>query len=62
MPDNAEDCEPPTKFLTLPFVPPTFNWNASNLYAQFKLFIAKVEFAFKVLMPKTMVMPKWVPY
>ena len=32
---------------TLPFKSPEFDWNASNLYSQFKLFKTKVEFAFK---------------
>ena len=31
----------------VPFKPPKFDWNASNLYSQFKLFKTKVEFAFK---------------
>ena len=39
--------DPPVKILTLPFRPPKFNWNASNLYSQFKLFKTKVEFSFK---------------
>ena len=43
--DDAAD--PPGKIPTLPFKPPEFDWNASNLYSQFKLFKTKVEFAFK---------------
>ena len=43
--DGAVD--PPAKIPTLPFKPPKFDWNASNLYSQFKLFKTKVEFAFK---------------
>ena len=43
--DDASN--PPTKIPTLPFKPPKFDWNASNLYSQFKLFKTKVEFAFK---------------
>ena len=43
--DDAVD--PPAKIPTLPFKPPKFDWNASNLYSQFKLFKTKVEFAFK---------------
>ena len=43
--DDAVD--PPAKIPTLPFKPPKFDWNASNLYTQFKLFKTKVEFAFK---------------
>ena len=43
--DSAAD--PPAKIPTLPFKPPDFDWNASNLYRQFKLFKTKVEFAFK---------------
>ena len=43
--DDAVD--PPAKIPTLPFKPPEFDWNASNLYSQFKLFKTKVEFAFK---------------
>ena len=42
---SSED--PPVKIPTLPFKPPKFNWNASNLYNQFKLFKTKVEFASK---------------
>ena len=38
---------PPAKIPTLPFKPPEFDWNASNLYSQFKLFKTKVEFVFK---------------
>ena len=38
---------PPAKIPTLPFKPPEFDWNASNLYSQFKLFKTKVELAFK---------------
>ena len=44
---GEEVAEPPAKIPTLPFVPPSFDWNASNLYSQFKLFKTKVEFAFK---------------
>ena len=44
---GEEVAKPPAKIPTLPFVPPSFNWNASNLYSQFKLFKMKVEFAFK---------------
>ena len=40
----AED--PPVKIPTLSFKPPEFDWNASNLYSQVKLFKTKVEFAF----------------
>ena len=43
--DDAVD--PPAKIPTLPFKPPKFDWNASNLYSQFKLFKRKVEFVFK---------------
>ena len=38
---------PPAKIPTLPFKPPEFDWNVSNLYSQFKHFKTKVEFAFK---------------
>ena len=44
---GEEVAKPPAKIPTLPFVPPSFDWNASNLYFQFKLFKTKVEFAFK---------------
>ena len=44
---GEEVAEPPAKILTLPSVPPSFDWNASNLYSQFKLFKTKVVFAFK---------------
>ena len=46
MPDE-EVAEPPAKILTLPFIPPSFDWNASNLYSHIKLFKTKVEFTFK---------------
>ena len=41
------DKDPPVKIPTLPFKPPEFDWNASNLYSQFKLVKTKVKFAFK---------------
>ena len=43
--DDAIDL--PAKIPILPFKPPEFDWNASNLYSQFTLFKTKVEFAFK---------------
>ena len=43
--DNAAN--PPANIPFLPFKPPEFDWNASNLCSQFKLFKTKVEFAFK---------------
>ena len=46
-PGEDGDADPPAKIPTLPFKPPNFDWNASNLYSQFKLFKTKVEFAFK---------------
>ena len=47
MPGEDGTVDPPAKIPTLPFKPPNFDWNASNLYSQFKLFETKVEFAFK---------------
>ena len=44
---GEEVAKPPAKIPTFPFIPPSFDWNASNLYSQFKLFKTKVEFAFK---------------
>ena len=44
---GEEAAEPPVKIPTLPFIPPSFDWNAINLYLQLKLFKSKVEFAFK---------------
>ena len=38
--------EAPEKILTLPFVPPMFDWSAQNLYTQFRIFKTKVQFAF----------------
>ena len=35
---SEEVTEPPAKIPILPFVPLSFDWNASNLYSQFKLF------------------------
>ena len=43
--DDAAD--PPAKIPTLLFKPSEFDWDASNLYSQFKLFKTKVEFALK---------------
>ena len=43
--DGAADL--PAKIPTLPFKPPEFDWNASNLCSQFNLFKTKVEFVFK---------------
>ena len=47
MPGEDGAADPPAKIPTLPFKHPKFDWNASNLYSQFKLFKTKVEFAFK---------------
>ena len=47
MPHEDGAANPPARIPTLPFKPPKFDWNASNLYSQFKLFKTKVEFAFK---------------
>ena len=47
MPGEDGAANLPAKIPTLPFKPPDFDWNASNLYSQFKLFKTKVEFAFK---------------
>ena len=41
MPGEDGAADPPAK------IPTEFDWNASNLYSQFKLFKTKVEFAFK---------------
>ena len=48
MPGEDGAANPPAKIPTLPFKPPKFDWNASNLYSKFKLFKTKVEFVFKV--------------
>ena len=47
MPGEDGAVDPPAKIPTLSFKPPKFDWNASNLYSQFKLFKTKVEFAFE---------------
>ena len=47
IPGEDGSADPPAKIPTLPFKPPKFDWNASNLYSQFKLFKTEVEFAFK---------------
>ena len=47
MPGKDGAANPPAQIPTLPFKPPKSDWNASNLYSQFKLFKTKVEFAFK---------------
>ena len=48
MPGEDGTADSPAKISTLPFKPPEFDWNASNLYSQFKkLFKTKIEFAFK---------------
>ena len=44
---GEEVAKPPAKIPDLPFILPSFDWNAGNLYCQFKLFKMKVEFAFK---------------
>ena len=46
MPGEDGAADPPAKIPTLRFKPPKFDWNANNLYSQFKLFKTKVEFAF----------------
>ena len=33
----------------IPFIPPTFSWDSTNLYTQYKIFKQKVDFAFKGL-------------
>ena len=38
---------PKPKVPTLPFKTPEFDWLSPNLYAQFKLFHAKCDYAFK---------------
>ena len=38
---------PVEKIHTIPFNPPVFDWNASNLYTQFRIFKTKVDFAFE---------------
>ena len=48
MPGEDGAVDTPAKIPTLPFKPPEFDWNASNLYSQFKLFKTKVESAFKI--------------
>ena len=47
MPGEDGAADPPAKIPTLPFKPAEFDWNASNLNSQFKLFKTKAEFAFK---------------
>ena len=47
MPGEDGAANPPAKIPTLPFRPPKFDWNASNLYSQLKLFKTKVKFVFK---------------
>ena len=43
MPDEGELVG---KIHTLPFILPVFDWNASNLYTQFRIFKTKVDFMF----------------
>ena len=45
MGDEAPVHEP--KVPTFPFKHPEFDWSSPNLYAQFKLFHAKCDYAFK---------------
>ena len=47
IPGEDGAANPPAKIPTLPFKPPDFDWNANNLYSQFKFFKTKVEFVFK---------------
>ena len=60
MPGEDGTADLPPKIPTLPFKPPKFDWNASNLYSQFKLFKTKVEFAFKGLTKLILGMQKLV--
>ena len=56
--DDAVD--PPVKIPTLPFKPPEFDWNASNLYSQFKLFKQKLNLHLRELIKIILVMQKLV--
>ena len=43
---GEDDPVPVEKIHTLPFNPPVFDWNASNLYTEFRTFKTKVDFIF----------------
>ena len=43
MPGEDGGADPPAKITTLPFKPPEFDWNSSNLYSQFKLFKTRLN-------------------
>ena len=46
MPCADEPAAPMEKIHAIPSNPPVFDWNASNLYTQFRIFKTKVVFAF----------------
>ena len=58
MPGKDGTADPPAKIPTLPSKPPEFDWNANNLYSQFKLFKTKVEFALRELTKITLGMQR----
>ena len=43
---SEDGSAPVEKIHTLPFNPPVFNWNASNLYTEYRIFKTIVHFAF----------------
>ena len=43
---GEDDPAPMEKIHTLRFNPPVFDWNASDLYTQFRIFKTEVDFAF----------------
>ena len=53
---------PMEKIHTLPFNPPVFDWNSSNLYTQFRIFQTKVDFAFDGTYKNNQKDAKVVPY
>ena len=60
MPGEDGAADSPAKKLTLPFKPPEFDWNASNLYSQFKLFKTKLNLHLRELTKITLGMQKLV--
>ena len=58
MPGEDGAIDPLSKIPTLPFKPPNFDWNASNLYSQFKLFKQKLNLHFRELTKITLGMQR----
>ena len=58
MPGGDGAVDPPAKIPTLPFKPPKFDWNTSNLYSQFKLLKQKLNLHLRELTKITLGMQR----